>query len=41
MKQRYGGLSGADESSDITAFSNHSATTITEWLDNKEDDVWK
>jgi hypothetical protein len=22
-------------------FSNHSANTIAEWLDDKEDEVWK
>ena len=26
---------------EITAFSNHSANTIDEWLDDKEDVVWK
>ena len=28
------------EHSETTAFSNHSANTIDEWLDDKEDDVW-
>ena len=28
------------EKSEITAFSNHSANTIDEWLDDKEDAVW-
>jgi len=23
------------------AYSNHSANTVDEWLDDKEDDVWK
>ncbi len=26
--------------SEIMAFSNHSANTINEWLDDKEDDIW-
>ena len=28
-------------SSDITAFSNHSANLIEEWKDIQEDDIWK
>ena len=28
------------ESNDIQAFSNHSASTIEEWLDDSEDEVW-
>lgn len=41
IKQRYSRSTNNEESTDITAFSNHSANTITEWLDEKEDDVWK
>ncbi|MEA3352934.1 MAG: hypothetical protein U9Q33_03835 [Campylobacterota bacterium] len=26
--------------SDIKAFSNHSANTIEEWLDDSEDEIW-
>lgn len=26
---------------EIQGFSNHSANTIEEWLDDKEDEVWK
>ncbi|MBF0266155.1 MAG: hypothetical protein HQL46_12895 [Gammaproteobacteria bacterium] len=29
------------QESEILAFSNHSANTISEWLDDAEDDVWK
>jgi hypothetical protein len=28
------------EDNEIKAFSNHSANTIDEWLDDSEDDVW-
>lgn len=28
------------EDNDIKAFSNHSASTIEEWIDDSEDDVW-
>ena len=41
IKQRYGRSIDTNERAVITAFSNHSANTITEWLDDKEDDVWK
>ena len=41
IKQRYGKSTDAEEQAELTAFSNHSANTITEWLDDKEDDVWK
>jgi hypothetical protein len=30
-----------DDTLDIQAFSNHSANTIPEWKDKKEDDVWR
>ena len=30
----------ANEFSEIETFSNHSASTIEEWLDDKEDEVW-
>jgi len=40
IKQRYGKQTDQDKSETI-AFSNHSANTIEEWLDDKEDDVWK
>jgi hypothetical protein len=26
---------------ELNTFSNHSASTITEWLDESEDEVWK
>jgi hypothetical protein len=26
---------------DIKSFSNHSASTIDEWMDDSEDDIWK
>jgi len=29
------------DQSETKAFSNHSANTIEEWLDDKEDAVWK
>ena len=41
IKQRYGRSIDNDESAGITVFSNHSASSIAEWLDNKEDDIWK
>ena len=28
------------EHNDLKAFSNHSANTISEWLDESEDEVW-
>ena len=28
------------ENNDVQAFSNHSANTIEEWLDDSEDEVW-
>ena len=40
IKQRYGKQTDQDKS-ETTAFANHSANTIDEWLDDKEDDVWK
>ena len=40
IKQRYGNQTDQDKSETI-AFSNHSANTIDEWRDDKEDDVWK
>ncbi|MCF7971767.1 MAG: virulence RhuM family protein [Methylococcaceae bacterium] len=40
IKQRYGKQTDQDKSETI-AFSNHSANTIEEWRDDKEDDVWK
>ena len=40
IKQRYGKKTNQDKSETI-AFSSHSANTIDEWLDDKEDDVWK
>ena len=40
IKQRYA-KQRDQEKAEITAFSNHSANTIDEWLDDKEDDVWK
>lgn len=30
-----------EESSDIYAFSNHSANHIDEWKDSMEDEIWK
>lgn len=38
IKQRYAKKTDQEET---IAFSNHSANTINEWLDDKEDDVWK
>jgi hypothetical protein len=26
---------------ELLAFSNHSANTISDWLDDSEDDIWK
>ena len=40
IKQRYGKQTDQDKSKTIT-FSNHSANTIEEWRDDKEDGVWK
>ena len=40
IKQRYGKKTDQDKAETI-ALSSHSANTIEEWLDNKEDDVWK
>ena len=41
IKQRYGRSIDNDKNAGITVFSNHSANSIAEWLDNKEDDIWK
>jgi len=30
-----------DENNDVKSFSNHSASTINEWIDDREDSVWK
>lgn len=38
IKQRYAKKADQEET---VAFSSHSANTINEWLDDKEDDVWK
>lgn len=40
IKQRYAKQTD-NEKAETIAFSNHSANTIDEWLDDKEDDVWK
>lgn len=29
-----------DRDDDIKAFSNHSANTIKEWIDESEDEIW-
>ena len=43
IKQRYSHhkSEASKESMETIAFSNHSADTISDWLDNKEDEVWK
>ena len=41
IKQRYSQSTDSEQQTELTAFSNHSANTIAEWLDTKEDDVWK
>ena len=38
IKQRYAKQTNQDQS-ETTDFSNHSANTIDEWLDDKEDNV--
>ena len=38
IKQRYGKKT---DQAEIIALSSHSANTIDEWLDDKEDDGWK
>jgi len=40
IKQRYTKQMNQDQS-ETRAFSNHSANTVEEWLDDKEDAVWK
>lgn len=30
-----------DKEVDLKTLSNHSASTIDEWLDDSEDDIWK
>jgi len=40
IKQRHAQSRISKEQVEIKAFANHSANTITEWLDDKEDDVW-
>ncbi|GAW87340.1 conserved hypothetical protein [Bathymodiolus platifrons methanotrophic gill symbiont] len=40
IKQRYAIQTGKEKAETI-AFSNHNAITIDEWLDDKEDDLWK
>ena len=40
IKQRYAKQTKQNKS-DTIAFSNHSASTIDEWLDDKEDEIWK
>jgi hypothetical protein len=41
IKQRYVQKQIDSDQLETLAFSNHSANTIEEWLDDKEDDVWK
>ena len=41
IKQRYSQSTDSEQQAELSAFSNHSANNITEWLDEKEDDVWK
>ena len=43
IKQRYDKQAQQKRSdeSETLAFSNHSANTIAQWLDDKEDEVWK
>jgi len=41
IKQRYAKSDYSKEQAEIKAFANYSANTMTEWLDDKEDDVWK
>ena len=43
IKQRYDKQAQQKRSdeSETLAFSNHSANTIEQWLDDKEDEVWK
>ena len=43
IKQRYEQKSqkSYDDEAQMRALSNHSANAVEEWLDEKEDDVWK
>ena len=43
IKQRYDKQAQQKRSdeSETLAFSNHSANTVEEWLDNQEDEIWK
>ena len=43
IKQRYEKRIKVDQAdkSETLAFSNHSANTVEQWLDESEDNVWK
>lgn len=40
IKQRYIKNKLSSDESETRAFSNHSANTVEEWLDEKEDELW-
>ncbi len=43
IKQRYDKQTQQkhNDATETLAFSNHSANTVEQWLDDKEDEVWK
>jgi Fic family protein len=41
LKQRYTQQRNYTDDSETVAFSNHSANTIEQWLDETEDEIWK
>lgn len=43
IKQRYDKQAEQKRSdeAETRAFSNHSANTVEQWLDDKEDEIWK
>lgn len=40
IKARYITNKRSSDKLEICAFSNHSANTVEEWLDEKEDELW-
>jgi hypothetical protein len=40
LRERYAKKQLSQDALETQAFSNHSANTIAEWLDEKEDEIW-
>lgn len=41
LKQRYAQQRNHTDDSETLAFSNHSANTVEQWLNEEEDEIWK